>query len=811
MIGTLGQLLLLTAFVACLLSGLFYFLAAHQEKDEWKGIARGAWGIMTVGVLVASGLLIYLILTHQFQYAYVYQYSSMDLPLRYVFSSFWAGQEGSFLLWIAFTAILGFALIKWARSFEAPTMTVVAVCQLFLLSMVVGLQFGPLSIGSSAFSMLADKFPNAPVFAQNPNFIPADGRGLNDLLQNYWMMIHPPTLFVGFTAMLAPFAFAIAALWKKRYTDWVRPALPWTLFANMILMVGIALGGYWAYETLNFGGYWAWDPVENSSFVPWLIGVAAIHMMIVQKKSGASHKSALFLCILAFMLVVYSTFLTRSGILGDISVHSFVDLGLNNQLLVWILAMGLIGFGLFAYRYRELPIPPKEPEMLSREFMIFSGALLLCALGAVVILGTSAPIFGRIFRDNPSAVPIEFYNKWTLPISIAFVFLAGLGQLFWWRKMSVENVNRVLLKPVVLSVVSTVAILVFTPFGTRSGQITLGSEPVLAERGANLLGSVGDFFGSYGPGLLLLLLVFVSFFALYGNGMVLLRIARGNLKMAGGAITHIGLVIMILGIISSSAFSDALSTQPGRENFVMTRGETRMVNNYQVTYAGYELNEQARSVYTLNFTDPQGRSFTLNPVAYENKSGQWIEHPDVKMFVEQDLFVSVSPGARFDSDTEQQGGQLPLSQNEKTMLGNQEYTIHFVRFDTNVDASLLPENHEIAVAAVVELTNLRTSETRELRPVYIINQDRTVQQLRTDVEDWGVTITFASMNVDTGQANFIIDGVKLMPDDWVLVQAYEKPFIGLVWIGLILMTGGFILAMYRRMAEQKLRIQRGLV
>lgn len=811
MIGTIGQLLLLTAFVACLLSGVFYFLSARDDKEQWKPLARGAWSVMTLGVLIASGLMIYLIMTHQFQYAYVYQYSSLDLPLRYVFSSFWAGQEGSFLLWIAYTALMGYGLMKWGRSFEAPAMAVIALCQLFLLSMVVGLSFGPLPIGSSPFSMLADKFPNAPVFAENPNFIPADGRGLNDLLQNYWMMIHPPTLFVGFTAMLVPFALAIAALWKKRYTDWVRPALPWTLFANMILMVGIALGGYWAYETLNFGGYWAWDPVENSSLVPWLIGVAAIHMMIVQKKSGASHKSALFLCILAFMLVVYSTFLTRSGILGDISVHSFVDLGLNNQLLVWIVTMGVVGFGLFAYRYRELPVPKKEPEMLSREFMIFSGALLLCALAAVVILGTSAPIFGRIFRDSPSAVPIEFYNKWSLPLSIAFVFLAGLGQLFWWRKMSVENVNRVLLKPVVLSVVSTVAVLVFTPFGARSGQLTLSTEPVAtAGQGASMFGVIGDFFGSYGAGLLILLLVFVSFFAFFGNGMVLLRIARGNLKMAGGAITHIGLVIMILGIIASSGFSEALSTQPNRENFVMTLGETRMVNGYQVTYAGNEPDERNHTVYTLNFTDPQGRSFSLYPVAYENKSGQWIEHPDVKMFVEQDLFVSVSPGARFDSDTPQQGEQLPLAQNEKTMLGNQEYTIHFKQFDTQVDPSLLPENHEIAVAAVVELTNLRTSETRELRPIYIINQDRTVQQLRAEVEDWGVTITFASMNVDTGQANFVIDGVKLMPDDWVLVQAFEKPMIGLVWIGLILMTGGFILAMYRRIADQRQRVQRGL-
>src|SRR5690606_22657907 len=232
-------------------------------------------------------------------------------------------------------------------------------------------------------------------------------------------------------------------LWKRRYTEWVKPALPWTITGVMVLGVGIMMGGYWAYETLSFGGYWAWDPVENSSLVPWLISVAAIHCMIIQRKSGRGHKAALFLNLLAFMLVIYSTFLTRSGILGDVSVHSFVDLGMMNQLLVWILAMAVVGFGLFAVRYRELPTPREEPHLLSREFMIFAGAMLLCAVAAVVTVGTSSPILGKMFREAPSTVPIDFYNRWTLPLAIGFVFLVGLGQLFWWNKMSLENANRV--------------------------------------------------------------------------------------------------------------------------------------------------------------------------------------------------------------------------------------------------------------------------------------------------------------------------------------------------------------------------------
>ena len=169
--------------------------------------------------------------------------------------------------------------------------------------------------------------------------------------------------------------------------------------------------------------------------------------MVIQKKTSAGHKSALALTVLAFQLVIYSTFLTRSGVLGDVSVHSFVDLGLYNQLLLWIGSIGILGFGLLAWRWRDLPVPAKSPSSLSRESMVFTGALLLAITGVVIALGTSAPIIGKVFRNNPSAVPAAFYTTWTLPLGVGIAFLAGLGQVFWWKKMTVEDVNRVLLRP----------------------------------------------------------------------------------------------------------------------------------------------------------------------------------------------------------------------------------------------------------------------------------------------------------------------------------------------------------------------------
>ena len=822
MLGTVGDILILVAFVACGLSAFAFFHSTQYDRQEalWKRTGRIAWGVMLTAALVASGILVYLLVTHQYQYAYVYQTTSNDLPLKYLISAFWAGQEGSFLLWALMLGGVGVALIRLAhRRYETAVMTAVSFCQLFLLSMIVGLQLGPLAIGQSPFQSIAAAFPEAPIFQQNPNFVPADGTGLNELLQNPWMTIHPPVLFTGFSAMTVPFAFAVAALWQRKYTQWVRVAIPWTLFAVCALGVGIMLGGYWAYVTLSFGGYWAWDPVENSSLVPWLIGLAAFHTMLVQKKSGKSHKAALFLSILAFMFVVYSTFLTRSGVLGDVSVHSFVDLGLYNQLLIWIAAMGVVGFGLFAYRYHELPTPDAEPRILSREFLIFSGAMLFCAIAAVVILGTSSPIFGQVFRDNPSTVPTEFYDKWTLPLAIMVTFLVAVGQLFWWNKMDIENVNRVLLKPMALATACTIGVLLFTPFVEQSA-VFPADELDRIGSAAGLSGGFGEFWSTYGLGLQLLLLTFGAFFAFFGNGIVLWRLWKGNPKMAGGAVAHIGFAIMLLGIIASSGFDKPLPQvgephvedgDPTRENFVVARGDTRNINGFEVTYADSSETERGRGQYTLDFVDPQGRSFTLEPVAYEADSGQWFMHPDKKRFIERDIFVAVQPRASTGIDEtgdEMRASDVRLTRGDSTVVGD-EYSIAFEGFDMNVETHEgVPPNTELSVGATLRVTQLASGETRTLDPVYFVREDRSVGHVASRAEDWDLSITFADMDVDSGEISLEIDGVQVMPEDWVIVQASSKPFISLVWIGFIILTIGFVVAIARRALDLRFSAKR---
>lgn len=796
MSGIVGHILILVAFVSCILSVFAFYQAAEQKHhgQTFYRLGKMLWGVMTVCLFSAWLLLIVLIATHQFQYNYVWAHSSRDLPFHFLFSASWEGQEGSFLLWITMNCMMGFALIRWATpNYKAPVMTVVAFCQAFLLMMIVGIRLGSIEIGAAPFATLAEANPDAPIFQSNPDFVPADGTGLNDLLQNYWMVIHPPMLFVGFTTMIAPFAFAVVALWKRRYTQWVRPALPWTLISVMCLGVGIAMGGYWAYETLNFGGYWAWDPVENSSFVPWLVGIAAVHLMLIQRKGGIGHKAALFLSILAYMLVVYSTFLTRSGILGDASVHAFVDLGLYNQLLIWILAMGILGFGLFVWRYRELPAAQQEAHFLSREFLVFSGAILLTVIAAVVILGTSAPIFGKLFNNNPATVPIDFYNDWTLPITVGILFLAGLGQLFWWTKMNIQKINRVLIWPVLLATFSTVIVLILTPFA---------AETVLEGQ---------TFWQRHGYGIQLMLLLFMAFFAFYGNFSVLWRIGRGNLKLAGGALAHVGLGVMVIGIIASSGFSQAISDEPrgsDRDNFVVEQGQPVRVAGYKVSYIGTEPGERGHTRFVLDFTDPSGQSFRLKPVAYESSTGQWIQHPDLKPYFEKDVYVAVTPRQMLDDGDSE--NEIVLRRGQSTLISDGTYQITFTGFDTRVDLqSILSEEEvnrvEIAVGAVLQVVDMSTNLIEEVMPIYVIRTDRSVNPI--GVQSGGIGYYFTGMNVDTGQITLSLDGATSA--DYVVVQAQEKPAISLVWIGIVLLSGGFLLSASRRIMDIRWEASRG--
>ncbi|HUK12953.1 MAG TPA: cytochrome c biogenesis protein CcsA, partial [Thermoanaerobaculaceae bacterium] len=287
-----GALALWVAFLSLAASTYFYVrsLRGHEAARAW---ARQAYGLATSGVLIAAGVLLYLIVKHDFRVHYVYSYSDLSLPKPYLIATMWAGQEGSFLLWLMWGMIVGLPLIRYARHYEDRTMIVYNLAQISLLLIL---------LRQSPFRFLTDLPGGQPPF---------DGQGLNPLLQNPWMTIHPPIMFLGYAATAVPFAFAVAALWGRRYDEWTKASMPWALVTVVTLGCAILLGGYWAYVTLGWGGYWGWDPVENSSLVPWIASAALVHGMVLQRARGRFRKLNFSLAILAYVLVVYATFLTR--------------------------------------------------------------------------------------------------------------------------------------------------------------------------------------------------------------------------------------------------------------------------------------------------------------------------------------------------------------------------------------------------------------------------------------------------------------------------------------------------------------------
>jgi cytochrome c-type biogenesis protein CcmF len=278
----------------------------------------------------------------------------------------------------------------------------------------------------------------------------------------------------------------------------------------------------------------------------------------------------------------------------------------------------------------------------------------------------------------------------------------------------------------------------------------------------------------------------------------------------------------MLGIVASSSFSTPLpqigqiqrqgdsEKKQTRENFVVAKGETRMINGYRVTYTGKEPNARGRNQYLLDVTDPYGRSFTMKPVAYQSESsGQWILNPDVKAFVEQDLYTAVTPRAATGvDDRETPGGEIRLSRGDSTVIGNDRFAIAFKQFDMDIDPSRLPPNTDVSVGAVLEVTNLKTQETRTLKPIYIVKDNRSEQYIENRVADWGLRMAFTQMDASNGEISLAIEGVDVMPEDWVVVQAYEKPFISLLWIGIIVLTVGFCVSIVRRAQDVRFSAQR---
>ena len=388
--------------------------------------------------MLASAYLVYLIATHQFQVAYVAEYSARRSSSWYLLAAFWGGQEGSILLWGFWNAILGAVLAYKARHLAPRVWPIFGIVQVFLLSLLL---------------------LNSP-FALGKGPVPTDGRGLNPLLENMWMVIHPPILFLGFASLVVPFAWCVYGLIYRDWDGWVKAAYPWVLFGFTFLGLGLSLGGFWAYETLGWGGFWGWDPVENASLVPWLAVTALLHGLAVQNKNGGYKVTNFVLGFAPFAYMFYGTFLTRTGLLTDFSQHAFSSLGQNGYrlLLVGVIACTAIPLGLIVYRFKQIPKPAAYEKVGTREFGFFFASSLIGLMGAIVAAGMSAPLITKLWLSKGAGAQPSFYNQSLYPLAILFTLAMAVTPYLAWKKSEVGEVRGRLVRPYIVGLALTIAL-----------------------------------------------------------------------------------------------------------------------------------------------------------------------------------------------------------------------------------------------------------------------------------------------------------------------------------------------------------------
>jgi cytochrome c-type biogenesis protein CcmF len=575
----LGNAVLIAGLIAAILSAGFYYRSALRRgtSPAWPRLLLAA---CTLSVILASLSLLYLIITHDYSVGYVYSYSDNSLPIHFLISSFYAGQEGSFLFWALCSGVIGILLYRYTkrRGIESPVMAVFMTVEAFLILLVVA---------RSPFRTVWEMFPGAPA---SP---PPDGRGLNPLLQNFWMVIHPPVLFIGFAAMAVPFSMSAAGLWKKNATMLSAHAFPWLLFSVAVLGLGIMLGAYWAYGVLGWGGYWGWDPVENSSLVPWLTGIALLHTLLAQRRTNSYVRTNFTLALVSFLLVLYSTFLTRSGVLGDASVHAFTDPGAQ---IYWLLLGGLsvvtaISAALLVLRSRFYRPEERRAGFLSRETGLGWGAIALLLSAVVVLFGTSLPILSKT-RVEPS-----FYDATNLPIAVVISFLIGYSLFMQWEVHDGLYTFRRSLTSLGAAALTCI-ILLFA--GVR-------------DAGA-------------------LLLIFTSLFALYVNVRIGAGVARADWRSLGGKIAHAGVALFLIGVIVTGRFSS-------KEHVSLPQYTPRNVLGRSMTYTGYTQSSDGKIEFNISVVSP-GESFRLTPGMSPGGEQGVLRTPDIASFVLQDFYVS---------------------------------------------------------------------------------------------------------------------------------------------------------------------------
>jgi cytochrome c-type biogenesis protein CcmF len=544
-LADIGYGVLLLTLAAALWAAAAAVLGAWKHRPELVASARSAL-LVTAGLSTLSAvLLLILLFSHEFEVRYVYEHVSTYLKPAYVLAAFWAGLEGSQLLWLWMLAFFTGAVIwrkpTWDRELRPWAMAVLAITQAFFAFLLI---------------MLTNPFELLPS-------VPVEGVSLNPLLQNFWMVIHPPIIFAAYALWTIPFAYAFAALVTGRLdAGWLRGSRRWSLAAWASLGIGILVGAWWAYLELGWGGYWGWDPVENSSLIPWLVGTAFVHSAIIQDRRDMFRAWNIFLAVLTFVLTIFATFVTRSGLIQ--SVHAFAQSPIGYYYLGYMLLFLAATIGLMLGRRRELQGEGELGDLLSREFIFLVTMLLLLGSAAAVLLGTLWPTFTEAVRGMATSLGPENYNRFMGPLGLLLVLLIGICPLIDWRQINGKQLLRSMWVQTLVAVITAVLLVLFrarelwavvsfavTAFvaTTIVLQMAQGIVARMRAAGENVLAAT-------------------------------LRAVGNNRRRYGGQIIHFSILLIVIGIIGSQAYQSEVQ-------IALATGETVDVGGYTLAYEDY--------------------------------------------------------------------------------------------------------------------------------------------------------------------------------------------------------------------------------
>lgn len=553
MIFNVGYLILVTALILAAIGVVAGFWGGRTRNTRLAATSTNAVYAVTALVSISAALLWYALLTDQFQLSYVWNHSERALPNFYKFSALWGGQAGSLLFWVLILSLFSMAVTVTQRQKMQVMMpyvnAVLLSTTLFFLTLLV--------------------------FATNPfkqiGFTPEDGQGLNPLLQNYWMVIHPVMLYLGYVGMAVPFAFAVGALASRQVgNEWVRVVRRWTLIPWMFLSVGILMGSQWAYMELGWGGYWAWDPVENASFLPWLTGTAFLHSIVIQEQRGIMKVWNVVLVFLTYFLVILGTFTTRSGVLE--SVHSFARSDVGPYFLAFMI---LIVFGFLWLLYDRLPLLKDENQIdsyASREAAFMGNNWLFTGIAFATLWGTFFPMFSEILTGDRISVAAPFFNKVNGPLFLLLVMLMGVAPLLSWRRTDGKTMRKQFVWPTSVAVIFGAVLAYFSP----------NFYPVL--------------------GLSICVFAFVTIVQEYVRGVqarrhnsgevvpvAMFNLLRRNGRRYGGYIVHLAIVLIGVAVVGNEFYQTTT-------NVTLVPGQSVVLSGYELTYTGMDFVENGNHV-----------------------------------------------------------------------------------------------------------------------------------------------------------------------------------------------------------------------